>query len=105
VAQVTPNGARDCAALALGAGGAGRAARFFLVPKAPPARVVMVPHRRGRRVPPVAMPVPPPAFVPEPCSLGRALPLLVKPGVPPRAVPAPAPAPARPATPPRTPGP
>jgi hypothetical protein len=105
VAQVTPNGARDCAALALGAGGAGRAARFFLVPKAPRARALMVPRKRGRRVPPVAMAVPPPVFVPQPCSLGSALPLVVKPGLPPRAVPAPArPAPL-PATPPRRHGP
>jgi hypothetical protein len=106
VAQVTPNGARDCTALALVAPGiSGRRTMTFLVPKSPPPRVVMIPHRRRGRVPPVAMPVPPPVFPHEPCSVGSALPLLVKPGVPPRAVPPPArPAPL-PATPPRTPAP
>jgi hypothetical protein len=93
------NGARDCTALTLGRGGGGPTARTFLVPKAPRARVVPVPRKRGRRAPPVAMPVPSPVFVPEPCSLATALPLLVKPRVPPRALPAPA----RPAPPPATP--
>jgi hypothetical protein len=105
LADVTPNGARDCTALTLGRGGGGPTARTFLVPKAPRARVVPVPRKRGRRAPPVAMPVPSRVFVPEPCSLATALPLLVKPGVPPRALPAPArPAPL-PATPPRRRGP
>jgi hypothetical protein len=75
VPQVTPNGAQGCTVLAPAPPAGGRSARTFLVPKAPRARVLTVPHKRGRRVPPAAMTVPPSVFVPEPCSVGSALPL------------------------------
>jgi hypothetical protein len=110
VPQVTPSGAAQCAPLALIASRRGKARRkvAVLLPRPVRSPVVVVPRKRGRRVPPAAVPVAPPVFMP--CVAGGGLPFLVgPPGVPPRAVPVPAPAPARPAPlpakPPRTHGP
>jgi hypothetical protein len=82
-----------------------RKGKTWVVPRAPRPPVVILPRKRGGRVPPAALEVPPPVFPREPCSVVQML--GAPPFVPPRAVPAPAPA--RPAPvppkPPRTQGP
>jgi hypothetical protein len=108
VPQVTPTGAADCAPLALLASRSGKGrGRVFLVPRPARPPVVVLPLKRGRRIPPpAAIPGPPPVFLPQPCVVGGGPPFLGAPlAVPPRARPAPArPAPLPPNRP-RQPGP